>query len=35
MQAAGDKKKARDILMKLVLPKHPDTIPILPPSMTL
>lgn len=35
LQAAGDKKKARDILMKLVLPKHPDTIPTLPPPMTL
>ena len=32
IQAAKDKKKARDELLKLVLPKHTDTIPIHPSS---
>lgn len=35
LQAAEDKKKARDMLMKLVIPKHKDTIPLIPPPMTL
>jgi transposase InsO family protein len=35
MQAAKEKKEARDKLMKLVLPKHPDTIPPLLPPMAL
>jgi hypothetical protein len=35
LQAAEDKKKARDILMKLVLPKYSNTIPNNPLPMTL